>query len=596
MADRLHLSTKHRRVLETLLLEHLPDVEVWAYGSRVNGRSHDGSDLDLVLLGPGLKEIPTGQLGDFEEAVRESTIPFLVEARDWARLPERFHREIERNYVVLVGGYDALYDRGISDVADEWRKTDYGMISSGFSEDSLENLCNHDSGVQTGPFGSQLHKKDYVSAGTPILTVEHLGENRIKHQDLPKVSDNDRKRLYKYSLRKGDIVFSRVGSVDRRALVSEEEEGWLFSGRCLRVRPDPDKIDSGYLSYFFGQPMFQNYIRSIAVGATMPSLNTRILSDVVVYYPPLPEQRTIAHILGTLDDKIELNRRMNGTLEAMARALFKSWFVDFDPVHAKAALRKHAAHLPTPPGSVWSVERAREYLDRMGPAIADLFPDQLVESDLGEIPEGWAIENIESLCISITSGGTPSRKNSAFWTNGQIPWYKTGELRDGPLIKSKEYITQTALDISSCKMWSSGTIIFALYASPTVGRLGVLTRPGTSNQAAAGLLVKPEYGVPFLRRLLVNSRKSLQNIAVGAAQQNINQKVLKGHFVIVPNAVVAGIYSRLLTPFDNHQVLLTEEINTLTALRDGLLPMLISGKLRIDAGMYQNNLRNGDAG
>ena len=102
MADRLHLSTKHRRVLETLLREHLPDVEVWAYGSRVNGRSHDGSDLDLVLLGLGLKEIPTGQLGDFEEAVRESTIPFLVEARDWARLPERFHREIERNYVVLV--------------------------------------------------------------------------------------------------------------------------------------------------------------------------------------------------------------------------------------------------------------------------------------------------------------------------------------------------------------------------------------------------------------------------------------------------------------------------------------------------------------
>ncbi len=107
MTERLHLLPRHRRALEALLRRHLPDVEVWAYGSRVNGRSHDGSDLDLVLRGPGLKEVPSDQLGAFEEAVRESSIPFLVEARDWTRLPERFHREIEREYVVLVeGGYE----------------------------------------------------------------------------------------------------------------------------------------------------------------------------------------------------------------------------------------------------------------------------------------------------------------------------------------------------------------------------------------------------------------------------------------------------------------------------------------------------------
>ena len=102
MPDRLKLLSRHRRALEAMLREHLPDVEVWAYGSRVNGLGHDGSDLDLVLRGPGLEKIPLERLMDFEEAVRESTIPFLVEARDWARLPERFHREIEREYVVLA--------------------------------------------------------------------------------------------------------------------------------------------------------------------------------------------------------------------------------------------------------------------------------------------------------------------------------------------------------------------------------------------------------------------------------------------------------------------------------------------------------------
>lgn len=103
MTDRLHLPERHRRKIEVLLREYLPETEVWAYGSRVNGRSHDGSDLDLVLRGPGLKEIPAGRLADFEEAARESTIPFLVEARDWARLPERFQREIEREHVVVIG-------------------------------------------------------------------------------------------------------------------------------------------------------------------------------------------------------------------------------------------------------------------------------------------------------------------------------------------------------------------------------------------------------------------------------------------------------------------------------------------------------------
>ncbi len=101
MADRLHLEPKHRRILQALLRKSLPDVEVWAYGSRVNGRSHEGSDLDLVLRGPGLKAIPNCQLADFKESLRESTIPFLVEARDWALMPKRFHQEIEREHVSL---------------------------------------------------------------------------------------------------------------------------------------------------------------------------------------------------------------------------------------------------------------------------------------------------------------------------------------------------------------------------------------------------------------------------------------------------------------------------------------------------------------
>lgn len=103
MTDRLHLTSRHRAEIETLLRTHLPDVEVWAYGSRVTGRSHDGSDLDLVLRAPGLKRIPAAALAELADSIRESAIPFLIEAHDWARLPARFHHEIERNHIVLVG-------------------------------------------------------------------------------------------------------------------------------------------------------------------------------------------------------------------------------------------------------------------------------------------------------------------------------------------------------------------------------------------------------------------------------------------------------------------------------------------------------------
>ena len=183
--------------------------------------------------------------------------------------------------------------------------TIYGEFSSTFQQNRLADLCVADAGIQTGPFGSQLHSSDYVKTGTPIITVQHLLDNRIDRTDLPRVSEADRARLSKYTIREGDIVLSRVGSVDRRSLVRGPEDGWLFSGRCLRVRPDPSKLDPQYLSYFFGMPAFREHIRAISVGATMPSLNTTILSNVTVVYPPLSEQRIIAAFLEQETSKID---------------------------------------------------------------------------------------------------------------------------------------------------------------------------------------------------------------------------------------------------------------------------------------------------
>ena len=185
--------------------------------------------------------------------------------------------------------------------------------------------------IQTGPFGSQLHKEDYVENGTPIVTVEHLGNRVFTEQNLPKVSDEDRERLNKYVLKTGDIVFSRVGSVDRCSYVDEEHNGWMFSGRCLRVRATT-QIDPLYLYYFFCLESTRDFVRNIAVGATMPSINTKLLGEVPVSIPDLDTQKAIATVLSAIDDKIELNNKINDNLEQQAQAIFYRYFIDIDKI------------------------------------------------------------------------------------------------------------------------------------------------------------------------------------------------------------------------------------------------------------------------
>jgi len=183
------------------------------------------------------------------------------------------------------------------EVSVEYKNTEVGIIPTDWSVNRISELAE----VKTGPFGSSLHERDYVEEGTPIITVEHLSESGVLHDNLPLVSEIDKRRLKAYTLEENDIVFSRVGSVDRNALIRNGEAGWLFSGRLLRVRPNQGEIYSPYLSYYFHTESFKQRVRSVAVGQTMASLNTRILNDVFVAVPHVSEQRAIATALSDVD-------------------------------------------------------------------------------------------------------------------------------------------------------------------------------------------------------------------------------------------------------------------------------------------------------
>ncbi len=459
----------------------------------------------------------------------------------------------------------------------EWQNTIYGKIAPDFVEDRLAVLCDPNAGIQTGPFGSQLHQEDYVpvGVGTPILTVEHLGENRILHENVPCVSEKDKTRLSKYMLREGDIVFSRVGSVDRRALVRADEDGWLFSGRCLRVRPDRAKIDPCYLSYFFGLPSFKEHIRAIAVGATMPSLNTQILSDVIVPYPlDIVEQRAIAHILGTLDDKIELNRRMNETLEAMARALFKSWFIDFDPVRAKTEGRD--------PG--------------LPKEIANLFPDEFEDSELGEIPKGWQVMVLNNL-VSVIIGGDwgvdePTSENfvAARCIRGaDIPDLQNGGIGKMPI----RYLKPSSLEK---RMLRDGDLIVEISGgSPTqsTGRPVFISEwlcrrlevpIVCSNFCRLVKPIKPTFSkflYLWLRSLYTNDEfLQFENGTTGI--KNLAFTLFSATYKLcVPTEGILSEFETHVKPVFARQQASASENDSLALFRNTLLPKLLSGEIRV---------------
>ena len=449
----------------------------------------------------------------------------------------------------------------------ELRQTIYGTFPYDYKIENLKDLCVTQGGIQTGPFGSQLHQEDYVDVGTPILTVEHLGENRITHNNIPRISNADRCRLAKYSLESGDIVFSRVGSVDRRALVRPAEEGWLFSGRCLRVRPDQKKLDSGYLSYFFGLDSFKKYIRSVAVGATMPSLNTAILSDIEIPHPKsLPEQRRIAHVLGTLDDKIENNRKTAKTLEAMAQAIFKSWFVDFDPVRAKMAGE--------------SGESICKRL-KLTPEILDLFPDRLVDSELGEIPEGWGVGTFDDYA-DIVGGSTPSTNNPDYWLSGLHSWATPKDLSNltvPVLLATENKITHAGLQQISSRLLPVGAVLLSSRAP--IGYLAIAEIPVAINQGFIALKPHNHEDNIFLMLLIKQLMKEIISRANGSTFLEISKAKFRPIQVIFPLEPILNYFAALVGPCFSSIVSLEKSTQMLTAIRDTLLPKLISGEIRI---------------
>lgn len=494
------------KIIRDILRLHVPAQRVVAFGSRAKWTAKEYSDLDLAIMGD--VPIPSNILSMLREAFDESNLPFQVDVVDWATTKDNFRRIIEKEYVVVQEGKK-------KSGASEWVSTTLGNV--------LELKRGYD-----------LPKTSRQNGLIPVISSSGASGT---HSEIKAKGPG--------------VVTGRYGTIGKVYFI--REDFWPLN-TTLYVK-DFKGNDVRFISYFLQQIDFD----SCSDKAAVPGVNRNHLHMVNVSIPPLPEQKAIAHVLGTLDDKIELNRKMNETLETMARALFRSWFVDFDPVHAKAEGRKPAG---------------------MDAATASLFPDSFEPSPLGPIPKGWSEKSFADT-IDILSGGTPKTSVAEYW-HGDIPWFSVTDTPTAGsvfVIDTEKKITPAGVENSATQIMPVGTTIIT--ARGTVGNTALAGVPIAINQSCYGLRGKAEkrgFFTFFATRAAIST---LQQRGHGSVFNTITRDTFAGVKVIAPPKVLVEAFDEKSSPLLDRIYVNLFETRTLTFIRNSLLPKLLSGDLRI---------------
>ncbi len=422
-------------------------------------------------------------------------------------------------------------------------------MSSDWEPTTLGSVCDRQGGsIQTGPFGSQLHASDYVEQGIPVVMPANIGsDGGISEDGIARITQFDADRLQQHKLQVGDVVFSRRGDVTRNALIEAHQAGWLCGTGCLKVRlGSQTQASAKFISYCLRLPETKDWLVRHAVGATMPNLNTSILSAVPILLPELPVQQSIANILGCLDERIDLLRETNATLEAIVQALFKSWFVDFDPVHARAR---------------------GEQLAGLAPEVAALFPDSFEESALGLVPKGWKYVSLKEATDIFDSKRIPLAGQERAKRKGPYPYYGAAALMD--------WVDDYIFDGVYLLMGEDGSVADASGYPITQYVWGKIW---VNNHAH---VLQGRNGISTEHLMLALKGVNIQPFITGAVQAKLSQSNMWRIQFLMPTQSVASAFADLISPMFAKIRANSEQAQTLANLRDTLLPRLISGQLRL---------------
>ena len=395
-------------------------------------------------------------------------------------------------------------------------------------------------------------------AGPKFLRITDIVRNALNWRDVPHVQVSD-KDVEKFKLNDGDIVIARTGATTGESRYIIDPPHAVFASYLVRLRINQQN-DARFISYWLKSPAFRGYLQGVLGDkSAQPNASASTMTQAPISIPPNPEeQRAIAAILGALDDKIESNRRMNETLEAMARAIFKDWLVDFGPTRAKA-------------------EGRAPYL---APEIWDLFPDTI--DDEGK-PVGWTRENLGTL-FDVSIGRTPPRKEQQHFVPGGsgVTWLSIKAMRNIQTfaLGSEEDLTPRAVKQFRVPLITAGTVMVSFKL--TVGRVAIAANDMHSNEAIAHLVENNETPVAsvftycFMKDFDYDTLSSTSSIATA-----VNSKSIKAIEMIVPDSATHSEFVAIVQPLFDRILCNLRETETLSATRDLLLPKLMSGEIRL---------------
>ncbi|TCO77512.1 type I restriction enzyme S subunit [Plasticicumulans lactativorans] len=426
---------------------------------------------------------------------------------------------------------------------DDWRWTTLGEVADPNSR-----------AVVTGPFGSNIGSRFFVDSGVPVIRGNNLTTDAQRFVDdgFVFVTEEKADELRNCDAIADDLVFTAAGSLGQVGLIPKTARfpRYIISNKQLRARLDRKQIDPLFAFYWFSSKKMVAYVQQRNTGSSVPLINLSVLRSLPLPLPPLPEQRAIAHILGTLDDKIELNRRMSETLEAMAHALFKSWFVDFDPVRAK--MEGRAPGLPK--------------------HLAELFPARLVDSELGEIPEGWEVGSIYKIA-DVVYGAPFASAN--FNTEG----------RGEPLIRIRD-LTNESPGVWTPEVHPKGYKVRA--GDVVVGMDGEFRAylwggaEAWLNQRVCVFVPKGGASAAFVRNSIMEPLAQVEATETATTVIHLGKGDIDRFRVVVPKARPVAAFNEHCQPWYERIVAAKQESRNLAALRDAMLPKLISGEIRVN--------------
>ena len=403
---------------------------------------------------------------------------------------------------------------------EEWKEYKLGEVSN----------------IQTGPFGSQLHQRDYVDEGTPCIMPTNIGIHLdILSDGIAKVKSEDVNRLKKHCVKVGDIIYSRRGDIEKCAYITQKEEGWLCGTGCLRIRIESEITNPHFIAYQLCTKECKSWIVGNAIGTTMLNLNSGILKELPLLIPNKQQQDKIVSILKSLDDKIEVNRKINENLEQQAQALFKSWFVDFEP-----------------------------------------FKDgEFVDSELGMIPKGWSVGTLGDIC-SQSSLKVESRDDVKVLS----------PVTTGNLMLSEEYFTKQVFSesIAKYKVVNKGAFAY----NPARVNIGSLGRneydfDGAVSPVYVVFECKEGYSNYFdLFRTTEKFKTEVLLRAIGGVRQSLNYVDFAMIQTIIAPQDVVDAFNPMFERLKSIKKHLEKENNRLATLRDTLLPKLMLGELKVN--------------